>query len=90
MKKCRPQEEVTKLLNDAVDTHLSKAQGLPLGVEYFEKLNPEFLLDIVKVHLALCPSTVRPGNSSKALALKMQILDHIIGEMQVNFCQICV
>lgn len=68
MKKCQPQEEVTKLLNDAVDTHLSKAQGLPLGVEYFEKLNPEFLLDIVKVYLTVCPSTVRPGNSSKALS----------------------
>lgn len=86
MKKCRPQEEVTKLLNDAVDTHLSKAQGLPLGVDYFEKLNPELLLDIVKVYLAVCPSTVRPGNSSKALALNIYIVD-ILGEMQVCFCQ---
>ncbi|KAF3843060.1 hypothetical protein F7725_001909 [Dissostichus mawsoni] len=55
VKKRRPQEEVTNLLNDAVDTHFSTLQGLPLGVEYFEKLNPDFLLEIVKEYLALCP-----------------------------------
>uniref|UniRef100_A0A7N8X3X2 Tetratricopeptide repeat domain 21B n=1 Tax=Mastacembelus armatus TaxID=205130 RepID=A0A7N8X3X2_9TELE len=56
VKKCRPQEDVTNLLNDAVDTHFSTLQGLPLGVEYFEKLNPDFLLEIVKEYLALCPA----------------------------------
>lgn len=58
VKKHRPQEEVTNLLNDAVDTHFSTLQGLPLGVEYFEKLNPDFLLEIVKVYLTLCPAKV--------------------------------
>ncbi|KAF7660541.1 hypothetical protein LDENG_00280090 [Lucifuga dentata] len=56
MKKRRSQDEVANLLNDAVDTHFSTLQGLPLGVEYFEKLNPEFLLEIVKVYLSLCPA----------------------------------
>ncbi|KAM6955026.1 tetratricopeptide repeat protein 21B isoform 2-T2 [Lycodopsis pacificus] len=56
VKKRRSQEEVTNLLNDAVDTHFSTLQGLPLGVEYFEKLNPDFLLEIVKEYLALCPA----------------------------------
>ncbi|CAN9497793.1 unnamed protein product [Ophioblennius macclurei] len=56
LKKHRSQEEVTNLLNDAVDTHFSSLQGLPLGVEYLEKLNPDFLLDIVKEYLALCPA----------------------------------
>ncbi|XP_047456224.1 tetratricopeptide repeat protein 21B [Mugil cephalus] len=55
-KKHRSQEEVTNLLNDAVDTHFSSLQGLPLGVEYLEKLNPDFLLEIVKEYLALCPA----------------------------------
>lgn len=55
-KKRRTQDEVTNLLNDAVDTHFSSLQGLPLGVEYLEKLNPDFLLDIVKEYLALCPA----------------------------------
>lgn len=56
VRKRQPQEEVTNLLNDAVDTHFSTLQGLPLGVEYFEKLNPDFLLEIVKEYLALCPA----------------------------------
>lgn len=49
---------MTNLLNDAVDTHFSTLQGLPLGVEYFEKLNADFLLEIVKEYLALCPAKV--------------------------------
>lgn len=60
VKRRRSQEEVTNLLNDAVDTHFSTLQGLPLGVEYFEKLNPDFLMEIVKEYLALCPAKVRP------------------------------
>lgn len=60
VKRRRTQEEVTNLLNDAVDTHFSNLQGLPLGVEYFEKLNPDFLMEIVKEYLALCPAKVRP------------------------------
>ena len=64
VRKRQPQEEVTNLLNDAVDTHFSTLQGLPLGVEYFEKLNPDFLLEIVKEYLALCPAKVRLGDSS--------------------------
>ncbi|XP_035995285.1 tetratricopeptide repeat protein 21B isoform X2 [Fundulus heteroclitus] len=55
-KKRRPQAEVTNLLNDAVDTHFSSLQGLPLGVEYLERMNPDFLLEIVKEYLALCPA----------------------------------
>lgn len=60
VKRRRSQEEVTNLLNDAVDTHFSHLQGLPLGVEYFEKLNPDFLMEIAKEYLALCPVKVRP------------------------------
>uniref|UniRef100_A0A8C6WI64 Tetratricopeptide repeat protein 21B n=1 Tax=Neogobius melanostomus TaxID=47308 RepID=A0A8C6WI64_9GOBI len=56
VKKRRPAEEIIGLLNEAVDTHFSSLQRLPLGVDYFEKLNPDFLLDIVKEYLALCPA----------------------------------
>lgn len=48
-------------MNDVVDTHFSNLQGLPLGVEYFEKLNPDFLMEIVKEYLALCPAKVGFG-----------------------------
>lgn len=49
---------MTNLLNVTVDTHFSTLQGLPLSVEYYEKLNPDFLLEITKEYLALCPAKV--------------------------------
>ncbi|XP_044274364.1 tetratricopeptide repeat protein 21B [Varanus komodoensis] len=56
MKKHKGQEEVITLLNDVLDTHFSSLQGLPLGVEYFEKLNPDFLIEIIKEYLNFCPA----------------------------------
>ncbi|KAJ8385445.1 hypothetical protein AAFF_G00188970 [Aldrovandia affinis] len=56
VRKRRPQVEVKGLLNEAVETHFSALQGLPLGAEYFEKLNPDFLLEVVKEYIALCPT----------------------------------
>ncbi|KAM7154070.1 tetratricopeptide repeat protein 21B isoform 5-T5 [Macrochelys suwanniensis] len=60
MKKHQRQEEVIHLLNDVLDTHFSSLQGLPLGVQYFEKLNPDFLLEIVREYLNFCPT--QPAN----------------------------
>lgn len=59
IRKQKSQDEVTNLLNVTVDTHFSTLQGLPLSVEYYEKLNPDFLLEIAKEYLALCPAKVR-------------------------------
>lgn len=59
IRKRKSQDEVTNLLNVAVDTHFSTLQGLPLSIEYYEKLNPDFLLEIAKQYLALCPAKVR-------------------------------
>ncbi|XP_064419793.1 tetratricopeptide repeat protein 21B [Latimeria chalumnae] len=56
VKRNRGQEEVINLLNDAVDTHFSSLQGLPLGVQYFEKLNPDFLLEIIREYLIFYPT----------------------------------
>lgn len=80
VKKRRPQEDVTNLLNDAVDTHFSKLQGLPLGVEYFEKLNPDFLLEIVKEYLALCPAKPPPQGQPPAPQLQhcATLLDTVV------------
>lgn len=79
-KKGQPQAEVTNLLNDAVDTHFSSLQGLPLGVEYLEKMNPDFLLDIVKEYLALCPS--KPPAAGQPPAPQLQhcatLLDTVV------------
>lgn len=59
IRKRKSQQDVTNLLNVTVDTHFSTLQGLPLSVEYYEKLNPDFLLEITKEYLALCPAKVR-------------------------------
>ncbi|KAJ6650398.1 hypothetical protein lerEdw1_010111, partial [Lerista edwardsae] len=56
MKKHKGQEDVITLLNDVLDAHFSSLQGLPLGVEYFEKLNPDFLIEIIKEYLNFCPT----------------------------------
>ncbi|XP_074856704.1 tetratricopeptide repeat protein 21B isoform X2 [Carettochelys insculpta] len=62
MKKHKRQEEIIHLLNDVLETHFSSLHGLPLGVQYFEKLNPDFLLEIVREYLNFCPpQPVNPG-----------------------------
>ncbi|XP_051479134.1 tetratricopeptide repeat protein 21B isoform X2 [Apus apus] len=64
MKKHKRQEEVIALLNDVLDTHFSSLHGFPLGVEYFEKLNPDFLLEIIREYLNFCPAPMGiPGQS---------------------------
>ncbi|KTG02426.1 hypothetical protein cypCar_00013634 [Cyprinus carpio] len=56
VKKRRSPDEATSLLHDTVDTHFSTLQGLPLSVGNFEKLNPDFLLEIAKEYLELSPA----------------------------------
>ncbi|XP_030344690.1 tetratricopeptide repeat protein 21B isoform X2 [Strigops habroptila] len=68
MKKQKRQEEVIALLNDVLDTHFSSLCGFPLGVEYFEKLNPDFLLEIIREYLNFCPAQpASPGQSPSPL-----------------------
>uniref|UniRef100_A0A8D0L119 Tetratricopeptide repeat domain 21B n=1 Tax=Sphenodon punctatus TaxID=8508 RepID=A0A8D0L119_SPHPU len=68
MKKYKRQEEVINLLNDVLDTHFSSLQGLPLGVQYFEKLNPDFLLEIIRDQLNFCPTQpASPGQPPSPL-----------------------
>ncbi|KAF4796860.1 tetratricopeptide repeat domain 21B [Turdus rufiventris] len=68
MKKRKRQEEVFTLLNDVLDTHFSSLHGFPLGVEYFETLNPDFLLEIIREYLNFCPAQpASPGQSPSPL-----------------------
>uniref|UniRef100_A0AAX7UYZ9 Tetratricopeptide repeat domain 21B n=1 Tax=Astatotilapia calliptera TaxID=8154 RepID=A0AAX7UYZ9_ASTCA len=78
MKRHRSQEEVTNLLNDAVDAHFSSLHGLPLGVEYLEKLNPDFLLEIVKEYLALCPPPAPGQPAAPQLQHCATVLDKVV------------
>lgn len=58
-KKHKGEQETTALLKEAVELHFSSMQGLPLGSEYFEKLDPYFLVCIAKEYLLFCPKQVR-------------------------------
>ncbi|XP_043833873.1 tetratricopeptide repeat protein 21A isoform X1 [Dromiciops gliroides] len=61
-KKHKSEQVATALLKEAAELHFSNMQGLPLSVEYFEKLNPIFLVNIVKEYLFFCPKQPRsPG-----------------------------
>ncbi|KAG2458122.1 TT21B protein, partial [Polypterus senegalus] len=61
-RKDKGEQVVNALLNEAIQLHFSGMEGLPLGMEYFEKLNPSFLLNVVKEYLALCPQQpMQPG-----------------------------
>uniref|UniRef100_A0A8C8SR38 Tetratricopeptide repeat domain 21A n=1 Tax=Pelusios castaneus TaxID=367368 RepID=A0A8C8SR38_9SAUR len=52
----------TALLNEAAELHFSALHGLPLSMEYYEKLNPMFLIEIVKEYLLFCPKQpMSPG-----------------------------
>ncbi|XP_075444033.1 tetratricopeptide repeat protein 21A [Ascaphus truei] len=61
-KKEKEQQVVTGLLKEAVEIHFLAMRGLPLSVEYFEKLNPSFLINIVKEYLVFYPKQPKsPG-----------------------------
>ncbi|XP_054990356.1 tetratricopeptide repeat protein 21A [Sorex araneus] len=63
--RCKQQkgaQEARMLLKEAVELHFSNMQGLPLGPDYLEKLNPLFLVCIAKEYLFFCPNQPRsPG-----------------------------
>ncbi|XP_027722007.1 tetratricopeptide repeat protein 21B isoform X2 [Vombatus ursinus] len=79
MKKHKRQEEVINLLNDVLDTHFANLQTLPLGVQYFEKLNPDFLLEIITEYLNFCPAQpASPGQPSPLLRHCASVLETIV------------
>jgi hypothetical protein len=58
-KKPKGEQEAPVFLKEAVELHFSRMQGLPLSPEYFEKLDPLFLVCIAKEYLHFCPKQVR-------------------------------
>ncbi|XP_048201260.1 tetratricopeptide repeat protein 21B [Perognathus longimembris pacificus] len=66
MQKNKRQEEVINLLDDVLDTHFSNLEELPLGIQYFEKLNPDFLLEVIVEYLNFCP--MQPSSPGQPLS----------------------
>ncbi|CAK7311819.1 Tetratricopeptide repeat protein 21A [Vulpes lagopus] len=68
-------QEVTALLKEAAELHFSSMQGLPLGCEYFEKLDPLFLVCIAKEYLFYCPKQPRsPGQIVSQLLKQVTVI----------------
>uniref|UniRef100_A0A7N9CRT2 Tetratricopeptide repeat domain 21A n=1 Tax=Macaca fascicularis TaxID=9541 RepID=A0A7N9CRT2_MACFA len=74
-KKHKGEQETTALLKEAVELHFSSMQGLPLGSEYFEKLDPYFLVCIAKEYLLFCPKQPRlPGQIVSPLLKQVAVI----------------
>ncbi|XP_010616755.1 tetratricopeptide repeat protein 21A isoform X1 [Fukomys damarensis] len=74
-KKHKGEQEVTALLREAAELHFSHTQGLPLGPEYLEKLDPPFLVCIAKEYLQFCPKQPRaPGQLMSPLLKQAAVI----------------
>uniref|UniRef100_A0A8D2HGL1 Tetratricopeptide repeat domain 21A n=1 Tax=Urocitellus parryii TaxID=9999 RepID=A0A8D2HGL1_UROPR len=74
-KKHKGEQEATALLKEAVELHFSSMQGLPLGPEYLEQLDPLFLVCIAKEYLHFCPKQPRaPGQILSPLLKQVTVI----------------
>ncbi|XP_019518289.1 PREDICTED: tetratricopeptide repeat protein 21A isoform X2 [Hipposideros armiger] len=74
-RKHKGEQEATALLKEAVELHFSSMQGLPLGAEYFEKLDPLFLVCIAREYLFFCPKQPRsPGQILSPLLKQVTVI----------------
>ncbi|XP_004676352.2 PREDICTED: tetratricopeptide repeat protein 21A [Condylura cristata] len=74
-RKRKGEQEATGLLKEAVELHFSNMQGLPLSSEYFEKLDPLFLVCIAREYLFFCPKQPRlPGQITSPLLKQVTVI----------------
>ncbi|XP_076985876.1 tetratricopeptide repeat protein 21A isoform X2 [Tamandua tetradactyla] len=74
-KKHKGEQETTELLKESAELHFSSMQGLPLGSEYFERLDPLFLVCIAKEYLLFCPKQPRlPGQIVSPLLKQISVI----------------
>ncbi|XP_060639450.2 tetratricopeptide repeat protein 21A [Anolis sagrei] len=74
-RKNKNEQTASAFLNEAAELHFSALHGLPLSIEYYEKLNPMFLIEIVKEYLVFCPKQPRlPGQVLSSLLKQATII----------------
>ncbi|XP_074168694.1 tetratricopeptide repeat protein 21A isoform X4 [Rhinolophus sinicus] len=74
-RKHKGEQEATALLKEAVELHFSGMKDLPLGSEYFEKLDPLFLVCIAREYLFFCPKQPRsPGQILSPLLKQVTVI----------------
>ncbi|XP_069067179.1 tetratricopeptide repeat protein 21A isoform X1 [Pleurodeles waltl] len=72
-KKEKDEKVAITLLKDAVEIHFASLRGIPLSMEYYEKLNPGFLVDVVKEYLDFCPKQPKSPGQPVSPLLKQAI-----------------
>ncbi|XP_007468203.1 PREDICTED: tetratricopeptide repeat protein 21A isoform X2 [Lipotes vexillifer] len=74
-KKHKGEQEAAALLKEAAELHFSSMQALPLSTEYFERLDPLFLVCIAKEYLVFCPKQPRsPGQIVSPLLKQVSVI----------------
>ncbi|XP_061052582.1 tetratricopeptide repeat protein 21A isoform X3 [Eubalaena glacialis] len=74
-KKHKGEQEAAALLKEAAELHFSSMQALPLSAEYFERLDPLFLVCIAKEYLVFCPKQPRsPGQIVSPLLKQVSVI----------------
>ncbi|BFZ22635.1 hypothetical protein BsWGS_25674 [Bradybaena similaris] len=76
-KKGQGPEKTMELLNESIELHFASLKGLPLGVDYYCKLNPDFLLQVIKDYLHFAPQVPVTSGQPVSPVLKRcnQVLD---------------
>ncbi|XP_048122953.1 tetratricopeptide repeat protein 21B [Alosa alosa] len=74
------QESVTSLLKEAVELHLLQLRGVPLGPDYLYRLDPNFLFQVVLLHLSYIQTEVHAQGQPLPFGLKhcVMILDVVL------------
>ncbi|CAI9620923.1 unnamed protein product [Staurois parvus] len=63
-KKGKEEKIILDHLRESLEMHFATLNSLPLGVEYLEKLDPTFIVDVVKMYLEFCPKQpASPGQT---------------------------
>ena len=85
MKQGKGPEVVTQLLNEAIELHFAGLKGLPLGIDYYCRLNPDFLLQVSpffiifkRIIIALLVQKYRPGILKPLWAHGCGVMLHLI------------
>uniref|UniRef100_UPI00358DF2F5 tetratricopeptide repeat protein 21B n=1 Tax=Myxine glutinosa TaxID=7769 RepID=UPI00358DF2F5 len=82
--KRRGQENMAALLDDAIDIHLSSLHRIPLGFQYFEMLNADFLLEMAKIYITLLPAQPGVWKHASPFSTKcLSILDLVINSVPI-------
>ncbi|ESO93623.1 hypothetical protein LOTGIDRAFT_189817 [Lottia gigantea] len=75
-KKNKSPEKIIEYLNDCIEVHFAGLKGLPLGVQYFCLMNPDFLLQVMKTYLQYAPQPVPAGQPPNPVLKRcQQVLD---------------